>query len=199
MFADTQILKTLIKGAWKGSGLHIEHTKTGWFAVGGLWWQFEIGDQEMDNKIKAQIVELIGDLPEPGEAAVYYKKGDPQIQMPGTIYRNLMGEWYKREKEYWISNVILRTKNDYVAVLEGKEGYVLVPNWAANLVQGEPDPDEHVQPVAKAAERGNNVIWTSNKIAIEIITCNPDYAGENAFLEGVKGLDLTWEFKRDDE
>ena len=82
---------------------------------------------------------------------------------------------------------------------EGKEGYVLVPNWAANLVQGEPDPDENVQPVAKAAERGNNVIWTSNKIAIEIITCSTDYAGENAFLEGVKGLDLTWEFKRDDE
>ena len=94
---------------------------------------------------------------------------------------------------------ICPTANDYVAVLEGKEGYVLVPNWVANLVQGEPDPDEHVQPVAKAEERGNNVIWTSNKIAIEIITCNPDYAGENAFLEGVKGLDLTWEFKRDDE
>ena len=36
MFTDTQILKTLIKGAWKGSGLHIEHTEDGWLAVGGL-------------------------------------------------------------------------------------------------------------------------------------------------------------------
>lgn len=194
MFTDTTILKTLIKRAWKGSGLHIEHTEDGWLAVGGLWWQFEIDDQEISNKIKAQIVELVGDLPELGQALVYYKKGDPQTEIPGTTFKNLMADWARREKEYQISNVILRTANDYSAVLEGKDDNILVPGWAANLVQGEVDADETLPVIAKGAEGRCNVIWANNKMALMVICGSTDYAGEKAFLEAVKGVDLTWEF-----
>ena len=198
MFTDTQILKTLIKGAWKGSGLHIEHTEGGWLAVGGLWWQFEIDDQEISNKIKAQIVELVGDLPEPGQALVYYKKGDPQTEIPGTTYKNLLADWARREKEYRISNVILRTANDYSAVLEGSDDNILVPGWAANLVQGEVDADETLPVIAKGVEGRCNVIWANNKMALMVIWGSTDYAGEKAFLEAVKGVDLTWEFVREE-
>ena len=143
-------------------------------------------------------MELVGDLPEPGQALVYYKKGDPQTEIPGTTYKNLLADWARREKEYRISNVILRTANDYSAVLEGRDDNILVPGWAANLVQGEVDADETLPVIAKGAEGRCNVIWANNKMALMVICGSTDYAGEKAFLEAVKGVDLTWEFVREE-
>ena len=42
------------------------------------------------------------------------------------------------------------------------------------------------------------MIWANNKMALMVICGSTDYAGEKAFLEAVKGVDLTWEFVREE-
>lgn len=114
MFTETKILKKLIKNAYKGSGLHVEHTDKGWLAISGWWWRLEIGYLELSNEIKAQLVECIGEIPEPGEAYLYIKGTDPQSEIPGTTYINLLEKWTQCQTQYSITNVVLRTADDFV-------------------------------------------------------------------------------------
>lgn len=195
MFTDTQILKRLIKSAWKGSGLHVEHTESGWLAMSGFWWRLEVDYQQLNNKIKAQLIELIGEIPGEGEGYLYFKNQDPQSEIAGTTYMNLMEIFTRCKKTYEISNVILKTSQDNVAVLESAQDKLLIPEWAADLTQGEVDLDgESLPGPAKSDEHQSYVIWANNKMALGIFKRGTQYAGERDFLDAVSDCSLLWDF-----
>ena len=193
MFTDTAILKRLIKSAYKGSGLHVEHTVDGWLAMSGFWWRLEIDYQQLNKKIKAQLVELIGEIPEPGEGYLYIKDTDPQSEVPGMTFDGLMDKWAKSDRQYEITNVILKTSQDNVAILECGESKVLIPEWAADLTKGEVDLDGETLP-GPARPHGGYMIWANNKMALGIFIRGTQYAGEKEFVDAVRDVSLLWDF-----
>ena len=195
MFTETQILKRLIKNAWKGSGLHVEHTSEGWLAMSGFWWRLEVDYQQLNNKVKAQLIELIGEIPEEGEGYLYFKDQDPQSEMPGTTYMNLMERWTHCKTEYEITNVLLKTSQDNLAVLQSRDDKILIPEWAADLTLGETDNDGENEPGNGRSMNGEPyIIWANNKMALGIFKRGELYAGEREFIEAVHDTDLCWDF-----
>ena len=198
MFTETGSLKRLIKEAWKGAGLHIEHTAEGWLAMGGFWWELEIDDTQLSNKIKAQIVELIGELPERGEGYLYIKGHEPQSEIAGMTYHNRMAEYDKCSLTLRETNIIIKTENSTLSVLEHGGIKILVPEWATDLLHGEVDPDGETLPEdGRFDERNRYVIWRNDKMALAVWTREPRYAGEHNFLEAVQDCSLAWDFEED--
>ena len=194
MFTETQILKRLIKNAYKGSGLHIEHTHNGWLALSGLMWRLEIDYQRINNKVKAQLVELVGDLPEEGEAYVYHHKEDPQSEIPGTTFCNLMQKFVECDQEYETTNVLLKTLEDNLIVMQCGESKILVPEWTAALVDGDIDMDENPCGNAKSRRGDSWLYWANNLMAVSVFKRGEKYLGEKDFLDAVADIDLKWDF-----
>lgn len=195
MFTETQILKRIIKSAWKGSGLHVEHTAHDWLALSGFWWRLEVDYQQLNNKVKAQLIELIGEIPERGEGYLYFKNTDPQSEMPGTTYQNLLEKWTRCNAQYEITNVLLKTSQDNLAVLQCGDSKILIPEWAADLTRGETDDDGENEPGNGRSMNGESyVIWANNKMALAIFKRGEQYAGEREFIDAVSEVDLCWDF-----
>lgn len=198
MFTETKILKKLIKNAYKGSGLHVEHTDKGWLAISGWWWRLEIGYLELSNEIKAQLVECIGEIPEPGEAYLYIKRTDPQSEIPGTTYINLLEKWTQCQTEYSITNVVLRTADDFVAVLQGGSGCEIIPGWGVDLVRSKANDDECITGSGRSDSTTPYMIWADDEMAIGILKRGTKYQGEREFLEAVDECVLDWDFEIED-
>ena len=195
MFTETQILKRLIKNAWKGSGLHVEHTSEGWLAMGGFYWQLEIDYRRINNKVKAQLIELVGELPEPGEAYLYRHKEDPQSEIPGTTFKALMHQWAdQKNKEYEITNVLLKTSQDNLAVLQCGDDKLLIPEWAADLVDGTLDEDENECGNGRSHSGDPYIYWANNLMALSVFKRGERYVGEKDFIDAVRDVDLCWDF-----
>lgn len=202
MFVNENVLKRLIKAAWKGGGLHIEHTSEGWFAISGMYWSLEIDDQMLSNKVKAQIVELIGEIPEPGVACLYIKNTDPQYEVPGATYRNRMAEYDNlKEKSYQFSNVYLKAKNCNIVLLEGSGlRKVMIPEWAADLYDADAVEYDETKPEPGATDsRTAYVIWRNNVMSLMVLKREIRYQGEREFLDAVEEASLCWEFDEDEE
>lgn len=73
MFFKQSVLKRLLKDAYKGAGLTVGHaaeSETGdpeGYYISSGWWIMWFTVGEMPKEAKAAIIELCGDLPEPGE------------------------------------------------------------------------------------------------------------------------------------
>lgn len=65
MFLKMNLLKKAIKEAWQTCGLRITNTGDGFALLGGYWYVWLEADT-MPNKVKAAVIELAGELPEPG-------------------------------------------------------------------------------------------------------------------------------------
>ena len=70
MFLKIGELKRIMKDALKSSGLIVGNTGE-WFLVYTEKWGVATELQYLSNKFKAAVIELIGDLPEEGEAYLY--------------------------------------------------------------------------------------------------------------------------------
>lgn len=70
MFLKIGELKKIMKDALKSSGLIVGNTGE-WFLVYTEKWGVATELQYLSNKFKAAVIELIGDLPEEGEAYLY--------------------------------------------------------------------------------------------------------------------------------
>ena len=202
MFVNDNVLKRLIKNAWKGAGLHIEHTTEGWFAMSGFYWFIEVDNQMLSNKIKAQIVECIGELPAPGEGYLYIKGHDDQMEIPGTTYRNMMAQYDKlSDKTYEFTNVLIKAKNGNLQILEGLGlNKIMVPEWAADLIDEDAVKDGETKPGPAASDNKTPyIIWRNNVMAIAVFKRDVRYEGEREFLEAVEDVSLCWDFVEEED
>lgn len=98
MFLNITEFKKFLKSAYKGSGLIVgsidEHLVL--MNASGTW-GVQITDGFIPNKLKAAMVELIGDLPEEGEVANYQPEG---IQNEMDLSRFNFYEKWKQARDY---------------------------------------------------------------------------------------------------
>lgn len=88
MFVSATNFKKLIKKSWAAEGLTIGATENEIFLAGGSW-VIRVFKREIPNKIKAAIVELIGELPAAGEVFTCYKKEATQYEVAENEYWNI--------------------------------------------------------------------------------------------------------------
>ena len=90
MFIKQSVLERLMKSAFKGAGLTVGHPvevdehgeviKEGYY-VAGMYWTFWVKADHITKEMKAAIIRLCGDLPEPGEVFTAYKDGGCQYEI----------------------------------------------------------------------------------------------------------------------
>lgn len=103
MIFKTKVLKSLMQTAYKGHGLYVANQE-GNIILGGTWWFLSIEESVFPKKAKAALVELIGQLPVPGEAFRCTSAGN-QMELPSF---NLLEEAEKVDWNYtYIKKAIL--------------------------------------------------------------------------------------------
>lgn len=200
MFLKPSIFKAMCSSAYKTSGLQIEHHADGVYAIGSSWWQVEVKDSMLSNKIKAIIVELIGDFPLTGEGYTYRKGEDGkcsiQMEIEGTIYQNL-------EKCYGISQEIYESTPLYITqtnvlcnILQNIDtgDKTFINAMYLNLI----DCDQIDYDAGECAPEGihasgNTLIWSNNVMSFRCYVRSMKYKGEVELLEIFKTADLLYD------
>lgn len=116
MFLSLVGLKKLLKGAYKGGGLIVGNLEGGLVAMGASsTWGIRVEEEHIPNKLKAALIELIGDLPEAGE--IYnYKPGSVQAEIDLGRF-DFQGMWRQARDFAADTPFILRSKwEEYLLV-----------------------------------------------------------------------------------
>lgn len=88
MFINPTVFKKIIKNSWSREGLTVGATEEEIFLAGGCW-VIRAYKTEMQKKIKAAVIELIGDFPRTGEVFTCYKKKSTQYEIAENEYWNI--------------------------------------------------------------------------------------------------------------
>ncbi len=93
MFLKLNLFKALIKKEWQGAGLVVGNDGEGIYLTGmkNGYWSIYLEEYLMTKKAKAAIIELIGAIPLPGNAANFWKNEEDQWEeldlLQKTIYK----------------------------------------------------------------------------------------------------------------
>lgn len=99
MFLKTGELKKIMKSSLKRHGLIVGNIKEHYLVYSDNW-GLSIESAYASNKFKAAIMELIGDLPEPGECYLYEIGADKEITAQSEFgYPDPFEEW-KKAKDF---------------------------------------------------------------------------------------------------
>ena len=96
MFLKLNLFKALIKKEWQGAGLVVGNDGEGIYLTGMAngYWSIYLEEYLMTKKAKAAIIELIGAIPLPGNAANFWKNEEDQWKeldlLQKTIYLSLI-------------------------------------------------------------------------------------------------------------
>lgn len=96
MFINPAIFKKIIKNSHSKEGLTIGATEEEIFLAGGSW-VIRVYKTEIPKKIKAAVIELIGDLPKTGEVFTCYKKESTQYEIAENEYWNITENFAKAQ------------------------------------------------------------------------------------------------------
>ena len=119
MFIKDSVFKKLVKSAWKRNDLVIAH-EGGYYRIEFGGCSMQIVDNNMSNRAKAVIVELIGDLPCGGEGYLYGEGCELQPHM--DIYDNLFEEFARNENERCIgTSIMVRHCSDVHIVMQRRD------------------------------------------------------------------------------
>lgn len=131
MFFKKAVFKRLVKNAYKGGGLTVVHDqrtdKEGeiirdGYCIGGGYWIIWVDTEYITKEAKAAIIELCGELPDPGEAFTAYKESGNQYRVAKTEIFDLPEIYKKARVSFKISNLILKDKSTSQRLLQADDG-----------------------------------------------------------------------------
>lgn len=96
MFINPAVFKKLIKNSYSAEGLTVGATEEEIFFAGAFW-VIRVYKEAIPKKIKAAVIELIGDLPVTGEVLTYRKKSEPQYEIAENEYWNITENFAKAQ------------------------------------------------------------------------------------------------------
>lgn len=96
MFINPAVFKKLIKNSYSAEGLTVGATEEEIFFAGAFW-VIRVYKEAIPKKIKAAVIELIGDLPVTGEVILYHKKSEPQYEIAENEYWNITENFAKAQ------------------------------------------------------------------------------------------------------
>lgn len=181
MFLKTQGFKKLLKEAVTGGGLLIGNDGEG-ICMSGSYWIMWIRGGCIPKKELAAIIELAGEIPEPGEAFRVYKDGNQCEIMEGPFY-NVMENAEKCTEALDTTRIVIRRrKGKPLRVMQDRfRKIILIDERITDMIDNTVlDPGSAEKPVEEARTGMlPGVFWYNNIMALHVM---PVMRGRNENL-----------------
>lgn len=193
MFITSQGFKKLINEAYKGAGLNVGNDGEGYYISGG-YWVIWIMHGWIPKKELASIIELTGEMPEPGEGFKATKAGN-QYELPWHEAYAAMTHAMECEEYMDVTPMTLKYKNGQQArilqnpvnktiVLIGERFIDIIDNTVVEYDKGEFQAEG---PMISGKMPG--VFWRNDTMALHVYPRTDD---ENKRLIGyLEAFDIT--------
>lgn len=128
MFFKTSVLKRLFKDAYKGAGLTVGHMTDpedeevdGYYISSG-WWVIWFNNRTFPKEAKAAIIELCGELPQPGEVFKAIDGAGNQYEIEQKEIFNLPAAFERAKVKFRSTNILQQQGDKIVRILQEEEG-----------------------------------------------------------------------------
>lgn len=190
MFLKTAGFKRLIKEAYKGTGLRIGNTERTLY-LSGSYWIIEIMRGKIPKEKLAAIIELIGEIPEPGCAFEVTKDGQQYDLGWNDLYHAIDNA---RNCDYGleVTKVIIEQRNGTeTRILQNKETrtiYQINEKFIEMIDNGAIDPRSgHTEADGPVCGRLPGVFWSNNVMAMHVLPiCDENSVRLIHHLEGIE-------------
>lgn len=179
MFLKETVFKRLAKEAYKGDGLYMARLKNEALMIGGEWWNIQINDEAITNKMKAAIIELTGDIPDKGNW-IYREKVITAEFAPGEIAKTLEATYSEsrvpvedtkliREDKGYLKRAFITEDGSVYCVFEETMDLITTKN----LQSGEAMPEK---PTVVKHEEKSYMTWENNycRLTVTCQTLSPE-------------------------
>ena len=130
MFFKKAVFKRLLKNAYKGVGLTVgrdqkinedgEIVRDGYY-IGGGYWIIWVDTEYITKEAKAAIIELCGELPEPGESFTAYKESGNQYGMGYEEVYDLPKIYQQCNTHFRVSKIICKEGDVLQRLLQAED------------------------------------------------------------------------------
>lgn len=200
MFFKTSVLKRLFKDAYKGAGLTVGHMTDpedeevdGYYISSG-WWVIWFNNWTFPKEAKAAIIELCGELPQPGEVFKAIDGAGNQYEIEQKEIFNLPAAFERAKVKFRKTNILQQQSDRVVRILQEEEGrtvkavselfFNLINRKAIDYDNGEYDP---IGPVATSKE-SPFLYWGNNYCYLMAAVRTTDDEDAKAFWEHLEKI-----------
>lgn len=183
MFIKDSKIKKLVKKAYEASDLIVARYQEYWF-IGIENIILQVKEKYLSNKIKAILVEHIGELPNEGEGYQYGPNGS-QIHL--DLYDDLF-ELYEEhiQNECEATCAMIRRCQNIYFVMQALEGYrklMVNEKYTALIDTKSIDIDNGESEVGLPVWYGYRLMWCNNVMAISVPVGEIKFTSERAILQ----------------
>lgn len=193
MFITSQGFKKLINEAYKGAGLNVGNDGEGYYISGG-YWVIWIMHGWIPKKELASIIELTGEIPEPGEGFKATKAGN-QYELPWHEAYAAMTNAMECEEYMEVTPMTLKYKNGQQArilqnpvnktiVLIGERFIDIIDNTVVEYDKGEFQAEG---PMISGKMQG--IFWRNDTMALHVYPRTDDENKE--LIRHIEAFDIT--------
>lgn len=202
MFTNKSTFKKLAKNAYKAGNLFIGLTED-MYIISSNYWRMEVRQMFLDKQHKAALVELVGDLPEPG--TIYrYVDGEQAERIEDKPVCSLAKTWHNMKRSLTathisvntIGNATLRMMED---VQTGEKVYVNGVFPAMIRTSAVQEEDGETYPDIDPRTDGMRCIWSNNVMSLMCYLRRPRYREEEELLNILASSELAYSFTSDNE
>ena len=202
MFLKTSEFKKQVKKAYEGMGIHVMHFEDGLFAINAGWWFLEVKKDYFTKANMAALISIVGALPDKGHAVLYQKTREPQEEILEVNYQDLSDEYKRTKTNYKTTNVVFRTQNTSVEVMQQLNGleHVLIPQQFIGMIDtGKIEAEEDMNSsYGASADELNKMFWASDQMILACRKRPCRYLGEKTFIEAISRIDLEWKWTEEE-
>ena len=172
MFITSQGFKKLINEAYKGVGLNVGNDGEGYYISGG-YWVISIMHGWIPKKELSSIIELTGEMPEPGEGFKATKAGN-QYELPWHEAYAAMTHAMECEEHMEVTPMTLKYKNGQQArILQNpvNKTIVLIDERFINIIDNtvvEYDKGEFQAEGPMISGKMQGVFWRNDTMALHV-------------------------------
>ena len=193
MFITSQGFKKLINEAYKGAGLNVGNDGEGYYISGG-YWVIWIMHGWIPKKELASIIELTGEMPEPGKGFKATKAGN-QYELPWREAYAAMTHAMECEEYMEVTPMTLKYKNGQQArilqnpvnktiVLIGERFIDIIDNTVVEYDKGEFQAEG---PMISGKMQG--IFWRNDTMALHVYPRTDDENKE--LIRHIEAFDIT--------
>lgn len=177
MFLKSAIFKRLLKEAYSAPGLRLHNDGEGMY-IGGGYWGTWVKNGRIAKKELGAIIELTGELPEPGKGFLSTKGGN-QYEIWESVMRDVMGNARNCRQTPDVTKVLIRTEQGTLArVLQDHDmGKITLLNEAfINLIDERAVEQSESFPVGPMTGDAEGVYWFNDIMAFMALPVDLEYS-----------------------
>ena len=201
MFITSQGFKKLINEAYKGAGLNVGNDGEGYYISGG-YWVIWIMHGWIPKKELASIIELTGEMPEPGEGFKATKAGN-QYELPWHEAYAAMTHAMECEEYMEVTPMTLKYKNGQQArILQNpaNKTIVLISERFIDIIDNtvvEYDKEEFQAEGPMISGKMQGVFWRNDTMALHVYPRTDD--GNKRLIGYLEAFDIMNKTGEEDE